>query len=144
MGSSSTSKPATIALPAVGGKKHVSIRMVVVLPAPLGPRKPTIWPFSTSNEMWSTAVCRAYLFVSSVTVIIKFYFLKTRSTALRTIPSTFKHRRPNYYGKKGRPSCQPFIHTPTDGTDDSICPRPGSDAQDSLRSGRKLVRFDFR
>src|SRR5580704_12223463 len=75
MGSSSTSKPATIALPAVGGRKHVSMRMVVVLPAPLGPKKPTIWPFWISKEMWSTAVLRAYLFVSSLTVIMYFCFL---------------------------------------------------------------------
>src|SRR6476646_10512992 len=75
MGSSSTSKPATIAVPAVGGKKHVNIRMVVVLPAPFGPKKPTIWPFCISKEMWSTAVLRAYLLVSSLTVIINYYFL---------------------------------------------------------------------
>ena len=72
-GCSRTSKPATVAVPDVGGRKHVSIRMVVVLPAPFGPRKPTILPFSTSNEMWSTAVLRAYLFVTSLTVIIGFY-----------------------------------------------------------------------
>src|SRR5580693_2724435 len=75
IGSSRTSKPATIAVPAVGGIKHVSIRMVVVLPAPLGPKKPTIWPFWISKEMWSTAVLRAYLFVSPLTVIMYFYFL---------------------------------------------------------------------
>src|SRR6185437_13857724 len=74
IGSSSTSKPATIAVPAVGGKKHVNIRMVVVLPAPFGPKKPTICPFWISKEMWSTAVLREYLFVSSLTVIINYYF----------------------------------------------------------------------
>src|SRR5215468_1103689 len=58
------------ALPSVGGRKQVSMRMVVVLPAPLGPRNPTIWPFSTENEMWSTAVVRAYLLVRSETLII--------------------------------------------------------------------------
>src|SRR5215831_1493228 len=71
---SSTSKPATVAVPDVGGRKQVSMRMVVVLPAPFGPRKPTICPFRTSKEMWSTAVWRAYLLVRSVTVIIKFSF----------------------------------------------------------------------
>ena len=35
-----TSKPATLALPPVGGSSVVSIRTVVDLPAPLGPRKP--------------------------------------------------------------------------------------------------------
>ncbi len=69
-GCSKTSKPATVAFPEVGGKKHVSMRMVVVLPAPLGPRNPTIWPLETEKEMWSTAVVRAYLLVRSVTVIM--------------------------------------------------------------------------
>ena len=48
-GCSRTSNPATVAVPADGGRKHVSMRMVVVLPAPLGPRNPTIWPFATSE-----------------------------------------------------------------------------------------------
>src|SRR5215469_13591528 len=48
------------------------MRMVVVLPAPLGPRKPTIWPFATSNEISSTAVVRAYRLVSCETLIITF------------------------------------------------------------------------
>src|SRR5207237_488173 len=71
IGCSSTSKPATVAVPDVGGIKQVRMRMVVVFPAPFGPRKPTICPFATSNEMWSTAVVRAYRLVSSFTVIIK-------------------------------------------------------------------------
>src|SRR5690242_2457990 len=80
IGCSSTSKPATEAVPDVGGRKHVSIRIVVVLPAPFGPRNPTIWPFSTSNEMLSTAVVRAYLFVSSLTLIMVFFNLEKIST----------------------------------------------------------------
>src|SRR5512140_3817937 len=71
MGLSRTSNPATSAVPSVGGIKQVSIRMVVVFPAPLGPRKPTIWPFSTSNDRWSTATFRAYRLVSPWTLIIK-------------------------------------------------------------------------
>ena len=30
--------------------KQERIRMVVVFPAPFGPRKPTTWPFSTEND----------------------------------------------------------------------------------------------
>src|SRR5579872_2961670 len=75
IGCSSTSKPATVAAPDVGGMKQVRMRMVVVFPAPFGPRKPTICPFATSNEMWSTAVLRAYRLVSSFTVIIKIVLL---------------------------------------------------------------------
>src|SRR5437660_7796267 len=67
---STTSKSATVHLPAVGGRKQVRTRMVVVFPAPLGPRKPTICPFSTSKEMSSTATVRAYRFVKPSTLII--------------------------------------------------------------------------
>src|SRR5579872_733942 len=73
-GCSRMSKPATVAVPLVGVKKQVSMRIVVVLPAPLGPRKPTIWPFCTSNEIWSTAVVCAYFFVSALTLIIRILF----------------------------------------------------------------------
>jgi len=50
-GNTGFARPATVAPPDVGGKKHVNMRIVVVLPAPFGPRKPTIWPFWTSKEM---------------------------------------------------------------------------------------------
>ena len=43
--------------PDVGGIKQVIIFIVVVFPAPFGPRNPTISPFSTLNEMSSTARC---------------------------------------------------------------------------------------
>ena len=39
-----TSKPATRAVPAVGDSSVARMRSVVVLPAPLGPRKPKISP----------------------------------------------------------------------------------------------------
>src|SRR2546422_3363262 len=47
----------------------VRIRIVVVFPAPLGPRKPRISPLGTSNEMSSTAVTRPYCFVRCSTLI---------------------------------------------------------------------------
>ena len=43
-------------LPAEGGMKPVIIRIVVDLPAPLGPRKPRTSPFSTVNETPFTAL----------------------------------------------------------------------------------------
>src|SRR5437660_12148667 len=73
-GFSSTSKPATVAVPEVGNRNPVSMRIVVVFPAPFGPRKPTISPFATSKETWLTATVRAYLLVSSLTLIIKISF----------------------------------------------------------------------
>ena len=48
--------PARLTRPAVGGRKPVIMRIVVVLPAPLGPSMPTIWPDPTENETSSTAV----------------------------------------------------------------------------------------
>ena len=39
----------------MGGRKPVIMRMVVDLPAPLGPRKPSTSPRSTENETPSTA-----------------------------------------------------------------------------------------
>jgi len=51
-----TSKPATRALPPLAAMKQARIFIVVDLPAPLGPRKPTICPFSTLNDTSWTAV----------------------------------------------------------------------------------------
>ena len=55
-GSLTGSWPATESHPALGVRTVVSILIVVVLPAPLGPRKPKMTPASKVNEMWSTAV----------------------------------------------------------------------------------------
>src|ERR1700757_1600332 len=48
--------PQIIAVPAVGARKPVIIFIVVDLPAPLGPRKPSTSPTGTVNEMSSTAL----------------------------------------------------------------------------------------
>src|SRR5215510_13742754 len=50
-----TSRPHTDTPPEVGGMKPVIMRMVVDLPAPLGPRNPSTSPLPTSNETPSTA-----------------------------------------------------------------------------------------
>ena len=47
--------PPMVTSPSVGGMKPVIMRMVVVLPAPFGPRKPSTSPFSTVNETPFTA-----------------------------------------------------------------------------------------
>ncbi len=47
--------PAIRAVPWVGATKPVKSRMVVVLPAPLGPRKATTWPLGMVNETSRTA-----------------------------------------------------------------------------------------
>src|SRR5260370_39273617 len=51
-----TSKPPTLARPEVGGSNPHRMRIVVDLPAPLGPRNPKISPRFTSSETRSTAV----------------------------------------------------------------------------------------
>src|SRR5438270_7784347 len=105
-GFSSTSKPATLALPSVGGRKQVSTRMVVVFPAPLGPKKPTICPFSTSKEMLSTATVRAYRLVRFSTLIIlmsqireTYYLPFGRKRALRRSAKT--ENRLKFHDKNG-------------------------------------------
>ena len=50
------SNPDTLAVPALGGSLVVSILMVVVLPAPLGPNRPKIEQAATLNDNSLTAV----------------------------------------------------------------------------------------
>ncbi len=49
------SKPKMLAVPALGARKPVSIFMVVDLPAPFGPRKPSTSPVATWKDRSSTA-----------------------------------------------------------------------------------------
>ena len=63
-GSRRRSCPQIVAVPPLGSIMPVSILSVVVLPAPLGPRNPTIWPAGTEKESASTAVCLPNLFVN--------------------------------------------------------------------------------
>ena len=51
-----STSPSTRHVPDVGARMPMSTLIVVVLPAPLGPRKPNTSPCSMWNEMWSTAV----------------------------------------------------------------------------------------
>src|SRR2546428_7504296 len=52
-------------LPLVGQSRPSSSRMVVVLPAPLGPRKPKVSPARTENDAPSMPRRRPYRLVSS-------------------------------------------------------------------------------
>src|ERR1043166_6760961 len=49
------SQPPTVTVPSEGGMKPVIMRMVVDLPAPLGPRKPRTSPRATVKEILLTA-----------------------------------------------------------------------------------------
>jgi hypothetical protein len=59
------SKPLTLAVPDVGFKMVHSIEIVVVFPAPFGPSKPKISPFSILMLRLSTAVSPLNFFVRS-------------------------------------------------------------------------------
>ena len=48
--------PKTVTVPAAGFSSVVSMRIVVVLPAPFGPSRPNISPGSMAMSTWSTAV----------------------------------------------------------------------------------------
>src|SRR5215210_2371059 len=70
IGSSSMLKPPTEISPAEGGMNPVIIRMVVDLPAPFGPRKPSTSPFSTVKETPFTATFGPNAFCRLRTVIM--------------------------------------------------------------------------
>ena len=72
-GSLMQSKPLMEALPEVGASSVQRMLMVVVLPAPLGPRKPKMVPSSTSNETSFTAVIDPNLFVRPSTFMMDIY-----------------------------------------------------------------------
>src|SRR5574338_933568 len=59
-GSRARSWPLTTTRPDVGFRRPAMIRIVVVFPAPFGPRKPWICPGSTSRLTSSTAVKAPY------------------------------------------------------------------------------------
>src|ERR1043166_5567362 len=67
--------PPTETSPAEGGMKPVIMRIVVDLPAPLGPRNPSTSPFSTVNETPLTAVIAPKDFLRLRTLItLKVFF----------------------------------------------------------------------
>ena len=60
--------------------------IVVDLPAPLGPRKPSISPLLTVKFRRSTATRWPYFFVTFSTCIKAFSFLSGESCAVRSLP----------------------------------------------------------
>src|SRR5205809_5029153 len=65
-----TSTPSTSIAPAVGRMRPISMRMVVLLPEPLAPRKAKIEPAATSIESASTAVKAPKRLVSARVLMI--------------------------------------------------------------------------
>src|SRR5215468_2198504 len=70
-GSRARSWPSISTRPAVGLSSPAIMRMVVVLPAPFGPRKPWISPGATERLTPSTAVKAPYFLTSDSTAIIR-------------------------------------------------------------------------
>ena len=57
MGLTAVLTPNTIAMPPAGLSNVVSMRIVVVLPAPFGPRSPNVSPAEICRLTRSTATC---------------------------------------------------------------------------------------
>src|SRR3954469_22799133 len=70
IGSETTEKPATRPSPEVGRKRVARNRIVVLLPAPLGPMKPKTSPLPIVKLRSSTATKSPYRFVNLTTSII--------------------------------------------------------------------------
>src|SRR5215467_12139088 len=61
--SSLKGRPFTVTFPPLGRSRPRISRIVVVLPAPFGPRNPVIFPGSTVNDRLSTAIVSPYRLV---------------------------------------------------------------------------------
>src|SRR5215471_11212771 len=99
-GSLRTSSPSTQASPPERGNKPVSILMTVVLPLPLGPRKPKISPFSTRKLTSSTAVKSPNLRTrcsAAMAAAVGFWL----SVAIKTFLSRFCGGQPHVGGHAG-------------------------------------------
>src|SRR3954463_15274421 len=70
IGASTMLWPPMVTSPSLGGMKPVIIRMVVLLPAPFGPRKPSTSPFSTVKETPLTATFGPNVFFKFRTLIM--------------------------------------------------------------------------
>lgn len=63
-----------VADPLVGLRSVINILIVVVLPAPFGPKNPNISPFLTEKDTLSTAIKLLYFFVRLLVLIISKVF----------------------------------------------------------------------
>src|SRR5688572_18988442 len=77
--------PFTLTLPEVAPRNPAMMRSVVDLPAPFGPRKPTISPFATLNETSLTATTVPKSLVRASTSIIERYVSRARLRLFRLV-----------------------------------------------------------
>src|SRR5450759_1346593 len=98
--------PKTLALPEVGRMRSSSVRIVVVLPAPFGPRKPNTSPCPTARSTSMIPRCFPYDFVSrsvSITFTTNTLDCEPRQT-LRPGAAP----RPSPSSRSGGPGCGRF------------------------------------
>ncbi len=133
MESVTTSNPATRADPLVGGMYPVRMRMVLLLPAPFGPRRPRISP----RLAWKLTSCSAtrspYCLVRWVTSIITMDLVQFRGGSSSGIHLHIAGT-PRERNCFARPEPKPTVHTPR------IVNRIGHGGvktQESLRTARK-------
>src|SRR4051794_28010000 len=89
LGRSAYLRPRTVADPEVAGVRPTMTRMVVDLPAPLGPRNPVTRPGRAVKETSSTARRPPYVLVSAVTSIMGTTFAPSRGAPHRGAGPTY-------------------------------------------------------
>ena len=88
--------PSTVAVPPSGGRKQLSMRMVVDFPAPFGPRNPSTSPLLTLNDTRSTARMGPKDLLSAFASIIGLEtLLKHGELPIRARPPNLQ---PGYFG----------------------------------------------
>src|SRR4051794_33504030 len=107
-GTAAYGRPSTSAVPDVAGTSPVIIRIVVVLPAPFGPRNPVTVPGSSVKDTSSTTVRAPYFLVNPLTVIIAKPPLATGPSghgenSVENPPVTASAARPDLGSPKERP-----------------------------------------
>src|SRR3712207_3625658 len=117
------------AVPDVAGISPVIIRIVVVLPAPFGPRKPVTVPDSSSKDTSSTTVRSPYFLVSPLTVII----VASSDRLVRSRGRRSRRRAPRRVGRAVRPGTTE-VATPS--AESRHRRRRAGDAGDDRRAGR--------
>ena len=109
-------KPSTSTVPAVGLERPSIMSMVVVLPAPLGPRKATISPCSISRSMPRTActepksLVRPAMLIAGVAERVGSWVSRWSASAGSFMSPTMSHEPPSCPAATSRPrgdKCQP-------------------------------------
>src|SRR6185295_5596418 len=117
--------------PEVGGINPVTMRMVVDLPAPLGPRKPSTSPRSTEKEIPSTARFGPNVFTRFSTLIMPVVLKVTAggmeicsaAPVVKRIPASGIAPSP---AGESQPGLSPFWTTQGKNVQKNFAPLPGT------------------